>query len=78
MLVQAANGGVTSGDFTLTDDLVFGGLFSLDGVHLTARGYALAANELLKAIDAAYESNFEASGSLVDIGNFPTNYPPDL
>ncbi len=78
LLVQAANGGVTSGDFTLTDDLVFGGLFSLDGVHLTARGYALAANELLKAIDAAYESNFEASGNLVDIGNFPTNYPPDL
>ena len=78
ILAQAANGGFTSGDFTFTADLVFGGLFSLDGVHLTARGYSAAANEMLKAIDATYESNFEASGNLIDIGNYPTNYPPDL
>ena len=41
---------------------------------MTARGYALIANEMLKAIDAKYDSNFEASGSLVDIGEYPTNY----
>jgi len=47
-------------------------------VHPTARGYALIANDFMKAIDATYGSNFEASGNLVDIGNFPTNYSPTL
>jgi len=32
----------------------------------------------MKAIDAAYGSNFEASGNFVDIGDFPTNYHPTL
>ncbi|MGC1472447.1 MAG: G-D-S-L family lipolytic protein, partial [Psychroserpens sp.] len=66
------------GDFSLTSGLVTGGAFSLDGVHPTARGYALIANEVMKAIDATYGSNFEASGNLFDIGNYPTNYSPML
>lgn len=33
---------------------ISGGAFSLDGVHLTPRGNALAANEFIKAINAAY------------------------
>lgn len=78
LLNQLANGGVSSNGFTLTSSLVFGGAFSLDGVHPTARGYALIANEFMKAIDATYGSNFEASGNLVDIGNYPTNYSPTL
>ena len=78
ILNQLGAGGVTDGDFTLTANLVTGGAFSLDGVHLTARGYAAMANEFLKAIDAAYGSNFEASGSLLNIGNYPTNYSPTL
>ena len=78
LLDQLVNGGLSSGDFTLTSDLVTGGAFSLDGVHLTSRGYALIANEFMKAIDATYGSNFEASGNLVDIGNYPTNYSPAL
>ncbi|CAM3452247.1 G-D-S-L family lipolytic protein [Zobellia roscoffensis] len=78
LLQDLAQGGVTDGDFTLTANLVTGGGFSLDGVHLTARGYALIANEFMKAIDAAYQSNFEASGSLFNIGNYPTNYSPAL
>lgn len=36
---------------------VTGGAFSLDGVHLTQRGYALAGNEIIKAINAKYGSN---------------------
>ncbi|MGB5429259.1 MAG: hypothetical protein WBM94_06275, partial [Eudoraea sp.] len=76
LLSQLANGGITSGNFTLTSNLVTGGAFSLDGVHPTSRGYALIANEFMKAIDATYGSNFEASGNLVDIGNYPTNYSP--
>ena len=78
LLTQLANGGITSGDFILTSSLVTGGAFSLDGVHPTARGYALIANEFMRAIDATYGSNFEASGNLVDIGEFPTNFSPAL
>ncbi|ULC59906.1 G-D-S-L family lipolytic protein [Flaviramulus sp. BrNp1-15] len=79
MLMQQLDaGGFTDGDYTLTSSLVTGGAFSLDGVHPTARGYALIANEFMKAIDAAYGSNFEASGNLVNIGNYPTNYSPSL
>jgi len=36
---------------------VTGGIFSLDGVHLTPRGYAIVANEFIKAINAKYGSN---------------------
>lgn len=75
---QIASTGYTDGKFTLTNDLVTGGAVSLDGVHPTSRGYGLVANEFMKAIDAAYGSNFEASGNLVDIGNYPTNYSPGL
>lgn len=35
---------------------VTGGAFSLDGVHLTGRGYAIIANEFIKAINATYKS----------------------
>ena len=78
LLTQLATTGIASGNFILTSNLVTGGTFSLDGVHLTSRGYAVAANEFLKAIDATYGSNFEASGNLVDIGTYPTNYSPLL
>jgi lysophospholipase L1-like esterase len=78
LLNQLANAGITSGDFTLTSSLVTGSAFSLDGIHPTARGYALLANEFMKAIDATYGSNFEASGNLVNVGDFPTNYSPAL
>src|SRR6056297_436188 len=70
--------GSSSGNYTLTPDLVTGGAFSLDGIHPTARGYALIANEFMRAIDATYGSNFEASGNFVNIGDYPTNYSPAL
>ncbi|HMC00215.1 MAG TPA: hypothetical protein VKN14_04160 [Flavobacteriaceae bacterium] len=75
---QMSTTGYADGDFILTADLVTGGAVSLDGVHATSRGYALVANLFLKAIDVTYGSNFEASGNLVDIGNYPTNYSPLL
>lgn len=75
ILQQASTTGFQSGNFILTTDLVSGGLISLDGVHLTSRGYALMANEMMKAIDLTYGSNFEASGNLIDAGEYPTNYP---
>ena len=35
---------------------VTGGAFSLDGVHLTGRGYAIVANEFIKSINRKYKS----------------------
>lgn len=39
-----------------TATYIAGGAFSLDGVHLTGRGYAVIANEFIKAINAQYKS----------------------
>ncbi|MEP3837231.1 MAG: G-D-S-L family lipolytic protein [Algibacter sp.] len=78
LLSELATTGIASGNFILTSNLVTGGTFSLDGVHLTSRGYAMAANEFMKAIDITYGTNFEASGNLVNIGHYPTNYSPLL
>ncbi|WP_248724768.1 G-D-S-L family lipolytic protein [Seonamhaeicola sp. ML3] len=78
LLTQLASTGIPYNNFILKSNLVTGGAFSLDGVHLTSRGYAMAANEFMKAIDAQYGTNFEDSGNLVDVGNYPTNYSPTL
>jgi len=78
ILEEAASTGVVFDDFIHTADLVFGGLVSLDGIHLTSRGYAYMANAFLQAIDTTYGSNFEASGNLAKADNFVTNYSPFL
>lgn len=78
LMQQLASTGVSSGDFILNANLVTGGAFSLDGVHPTARGYALLANGFLIAIDEKYGSNFEEAGALNNIGDYPTNYHPAL
>jgi lysophospholipase L1-like esterase len=78
VLEEASLMGVQFDGFVLNTDLVFGGLISLDGVHLTARGYALMANYFLEAIDATYGSNFMVSGNLAKASDFPTNYSPLL
>ncbi len=78
LLQQLFAGELSSNGFEPTSSLVTGGAFSLDGVHPTARGYALIANEFMRAIDATYGSNFEESGNFVDIGDYPTNYSPLL
>ena len=78
LMQQMADGGLPSGQFILTSDLVLGGAFSLDGVHLTARGYATMANEMLNAIDLTYGSNFNAAKELSDVGEYPVFYPAQL
>ena len=78
VLIEASTG-VTFDGYTLTTSLVTGGLVSLDGVHLTARGYALMANRILGAMDAKFGSNFsKATNGLAKAGNYPTNYSPKL
>ncbi|MCB2378691.1 SGNH/GDSL hydrolase family protein [Hymenobacter sp. BT635] len=43
-----------------TAGFIAGNLFSLDGVHPTPRGYAVIANEMIKAINAKYGSSLQA------------------
>ena len=78
LLNEAASTGTQFDDFTMTTSLVFGGLVSLDGIHLTSRGYALMAKKILEGIDATYGSNFTGSGNVPKANNYPTNYPPGI
>jgi lysophospholipase L1-like esterase len=47
----------------VTTAFVSGGLFSLDGVHLTPKGYAIVANQFIKAINKQYNTQIP----LIDI-----------
>jgi lysophospholipase L1-like esterase len=78
VLAEAATTGIMFDEFMMTTDLVTGGLVSLDGVHLTAKGYGLMANEFLEQIDATYGSNFGASSSMVKAGDLVVIYPEGL
>ena len=78
ILQEAATTGIVFDNYTMTTDLVFGGLVSLDGIHLTARGYALMANKFLEAIDESYGTNFVESNTMARAGEYPTNYSPIL
>ena len=78
VLAEAATTGIMFDEFIMTTDLVTGGLVSLDGVHLTAKGYGLMANEFLEQIDATYGSNFGASSSMVKAGDLVVIYPEGL
>jgi len=51
-----AHGLVVDG-LNLNSAYISGGLFSLDGVHLTPRGYAIIANQFIQAINSTYGSN---------------------
>jgi len=54
--LRTLQSGVGFSGITFTPQFVTGGAFSLDGVHLTPRGYALAANEIIRVINAYYGS----------------------
>ena len=62
-----ASGGTDFGGIKFSTTFVEGGLFSLDGVHPTAQGYAIIANEFLKVINSKFDANY----NLVDIGTIP-------
>ncbi|MEO9571854.1 MAG: G-D-S-L family lipolytic protein [Polaribacter sp.] len=79
ILTEASTAGIVFDGYTMTTNLVTGGLVSLDGIHLTTRGYALMANKILAAIDTTYGSNFiTATNGLAKAGDYPTNYSPTL
>ena len=58
-LNQLATTGFTVDGITFTDEFVTGNAFSLDGVHLTAQGYALTANFFIDAINAKYSADLK-------------------
>jgi hypothetical protein len=66
--------GIVGNNFTLTSAYVYGGAFSLDGIHPSPRGYALIANEFLNAINGKFGSNFKG----VNLGNYRIQFPPSL
>ena len=78
ILTEISSMGINFDGFNLNADLVTGGAVGLDGVHLTARGYAFMANKFLEAIDSAFGSNFIESGNIAKANDYPTNYSPTL
>lgn len=68
LLAQVASTGVAYNGGMLTSTYASGGAFSLDGVHPTARGYALTANAMIDAINATYGATLPR----VDIGAYPS------
>ena len=59
--------GLSWGGATYGVQFVTGGLFSLDGIHPTQKGYAAVANQFIKTINSAYGANVP----MVDINNYP-------
>ena len=51
--------GIVFDTYTMTSTYVTGGAFSLDGVHPSARGYALITNLFVDAINAKYGSTLK-------------------
>ncbi|MEH0157741.1 SGNH/GDSL hydrolase family protein [Limibacter armeniacum] len=54
VLAEAAEMPISEDGVTLSATFISGGAFSLDGTHLTPRGYAFIANETIKAINKEY------------------------
>ena len=71
---QLSSTGIVSNNFTMTATYVFGGSFSLDGVHPSPRGYALIANAFIEAINTKYSSTLKK----VDLGNYRILFPASL
>ena len=60
------NGLVIDG-LNLNSNYISGGIFSLDGVHLTPRGYSIVANQFISAINLKYGSNIP----LANVASYP-------
>lgn len=64
---SVANTGLVWNGADYSVDFVSGGLFSLDGVHPTQKGYALIANHFIEAMNQSYD----VSIPILDINNYP-------
>lgn len=66
--IQPVNGqpALVINQVNYTPAFISGNIFSLDGVHLTPRGYAIVANEFIKVINAKYSAKIPT----VDVTNY--------
>jgi len=65
-VLEDVNNGIFADGVTLNGEFLTGGAFSLDGIHLTPRGYSIVANSIIQIIN----DNFNASISPVNINNY--------
>ncbi|MCF8231390.1 MAG: hypothetical protein K9J27_04305 [Bacteroidales bacterium] len=56
VMKEAEENGLRYDGVGYTTEFVSGGLFSLDGIHLTGQGYAIVANKFISAINAEYNA----------------------
>ena len=68
LMKQLSESGISYGNGSINADFATGGAFSLDGVHPTARGYAVTANEIINVINTGFNANVHK----VDPATFPT------
>ena len=68
LLSQLDAEGISFDGGVITSDFVTGGAFSLDGVHLTPRGYAVVANAIIAETNTTYGSNVPKA----DVGAYGT------
>lgn len=64
--LNKVKGGMVVNGVPVNSTFILGGVFSLDGVHLTPRGNALTADEFIKSINATYGTSIP----LVDISTY--------
>ncbi len=57
IMTQLSTTGVDYGSGNINSEFVRGGAFSLDGVHPTARGYAVIANSIIDVINTSFGAN---------------------
>ena len=74
IMAQLSTSGIRFGNFHITAAYVTGGAFSLDGVHPSARGYALISNYFASSINATYTATLRP----VDLGLYPIQYPASI
>ena len=74
LMTQIAGAGIVANGYTVKSTFVTGGMFSLDGVHPSPRGYALIANKFIEAINIKYGSNLKG----VDLTNYQILFPKSL
>ena len=68
IMQEISDTGIDYGTGAINADYATGGAFSLDGVHPTARGYAVVANRIIDAIN----TGFDASIPAVNPGDYTT------
>lgn len=57
IMAQLSESGINYGNGSITADFATGGGFSLDGIHPTARGYAVIANSVVDVINSGFSAN---------------------